>query len=200
VNGGNVPYVGMARLYADGRLIWNYYFGEGNSRSTGHIEQRLTPEGVELVRGLDDLAEKDPLRLGESLPSTAWEERTIRPYVPARYGACLVVIDGAGYNPVLALTEKLGMLPPEVSGLLRDREPVPVGDDSYDDSFDCLGLTTADARRLDEVLRDSGFAQDEQRNRYLLEYHLGDGPGSMTISIWFEPVFPDGSIGCSDCG
>jgi hypothetical protein len=201
VNGGRLPYVGMVRLYEDGRLIWNYYFGDpGNFRSTGHIEQRLTPEGVELLRGLDDVAEKDPLRLREWLPSTAWEDRTIRPYVPARYGACLKVIDGAGNNPVVALSEKLGMLPPEVSGLLRDRGPVPIGDGSYDEAYDCLGLTTAEVRLLDVVLRDSGFAQDEQKNRYLLEYHLGDGPGTTTIAIWFEPVFPDGSIGCSACG
>jgi hypothetical protein len=199
VNGGLLPYLGMVRLYADGRLIWNYYFDEGNWRSTGHIEQRLTPEGVELLRGLDDIAEKDPLRLAEWLPSTAWEDRTIRPYVPSRYGACLVANDGRRALD-LALTEKLGMLPPAVSGLLRDREPVPIWGDSYDDPFDCLGLTTAEVRRLDEVLRDSGFAQEEQLNRYLLEYHLGDGPGTMRISIWFEPVFPDGSIGCSACG
>jgi len=203
VNGGVVPYKGMVRLYADGRLIWNYYFGDGNSRSTGHIEQRLTPEGVELLRGLDDLTEKDPLRLREWLPSTAWEDRSIRAYVPARFGACLVANDGTGTGRSdldLPLTEKLGLLPPEVSRLLRDREPVPIWGDSYGGPFDCLGLTTAQARRLDEVLRGSGFAQDEQMNRYLLEYHLDDGPGTMRISIWFEPVFPDGSIGCSACG
>ena len=203
VNGGVVPYKGMVHLYADGRLIWNYYFGDNNSRSTGHIEQRLTPEGVELLRGLDDLTEKDPLRLREWLPSTAWEDRSARAYVPARFGACLVANDGTGTGRSdldLPLTEKLGLLPPEVSRLLRDREPVPIWGDSYGGPFDCLGLTTAQARRLDEVLRGSGFAQDEQLNRYLLEYHLDDGPGTMRISIWFEPVFPDGSIGCSACG
>jgi hypothetical protein len=206
VNGGMLPYVGMARLYADGRLIWNYFFGEGNSRSTGHIEQRLTLEGVELVRGLDDLAEKDPFRLGDWLPSTAWEDRTIRPYVPARYGACLLADDGTetmGSNLDLTLTEKLGMLPPEVSELLRDREPAPTAPGTYGDPFDCLSLTTAEARRLDAALRDAGFDQDEGRNNALLEYHLdldGDGPGTTTIAIWFEPVFPDGVIGCSSCG
>jgi len=204
VNGGRVPYLGMVRLYADGRLIWNYYFGEGNSRSTGHIEQRLTPEGVELLRGLDDIAEKDPLRLREWLPSTAWEDRTIRPYVPARYGACLIANDGtgtAGSDLDRTLTEKLEMLPPEVAELLQIREPVPR--DAYGDPFDCLGLTTAQARQLDAALRESALDQDEWRNRYLLEYHLdldGDGPGTTTISIWFEPVFPDGVIGCSSCG
>jgi hypothetical protein len=207
VNGGRLPpYVGMVRLYADGRLIWNHYFGDGNSRSTGHIEQRLTQEGVELLRGLDDAAEKDPLRLLDWLPPTAWADRTMRPYVPARYGACLLADDGTGTSGSdldLALTTKLDMLPPEVSGLLRDREPVPIAGDSYGGPFDCLGLTTAEARGLDAALREAGFAQDEYKNRFLLEHHLdldGDGPGRATISIWFEPVFPDGSIGCSACG
>lgn len=206
VNGGRVPYVGMVRLYADGRLIWNYYIGEGNSRSTGHIEQRLTPEGVELVRGVDDLSEKDPLRLRDRLPSSAWEDSTIRPFVPARYGACLLADDGSGTihsNLDRTLAEKLNMLPPKVSGLLRNREPVPKAGDAYGDLFDCLGLTTAQARQLDAALREAGFDQDEWRNRYLLEYHLdldGDGPGTATIAIWFEPVFPDGTISCSSCG
>jgi hypothetical protein len=196
----------MVRLYADGRLIWNYYFGEANSRSTGHIEQRLTPEGVELVVGLDNLAEKDPLRLRERLPSTAWEDRGIRPYVPAHYGACLIANDGtetAGSDLDLTLAEKLDMLPPEVAELLRDRAPVPGAPGAYGDLVDCLGMTTAQARQLDAALREAGFDQDEFLSRYLLEYHLdldGGAPGTTTISIWFEPVFPDGSIGCSACG
>jgi hypothetical protein len=40
-------------VYADGRVIWmkhaNRNFG-ANERSTGYLEQRLTPEGVELMR------------------------------------------------------------------------------------------------------------------------------------------------------
>ena len=42
---------GVARgsyVYADGRLIW--YCDTATRRSTGYLEQRLTPEGVELVR------------------------------------------------------------------------------------------------------------------------------------------------------
>ena len=39
-------------LYADGRLIWQRLGGDptSNLASTGFVEQRLTPEGVELVR------------------------------------------------------------------------------------------------------------------------------------------------------
>jgi hypothetical protein len=52
--GGDVrPYVG-AWVYADGRMIWwrdNRQVPEGaNELTTGYLEQRLTPEGVELLR------------------------------------------------------------------------------------------------------------------------------------------------------
>jgi hypothetical protein len=47
------PALGELTVLADGRLIWlkNEYVPEGaNSLSTGLLEQRLTPEGVELMR------------------------------------------------------------------------------------------------------------------------------------------------------
>jgi hypothetical protein len=51
--GGDVrPYVG-AWVYADGRMIWwrDRQVPEGaNELTTGYLEQRLTPEGVELLR------------------------------------------------------------------------------------------------------------------------------------------------------
>lgn len=210
---GGPPYKGAIFLYADGRLIWNEYYGLGFARSTGWLEQRLTVDGIELVRELaiqgpdGGMANRlDPVQLPDRLPASAWADETIRPYVPSRYGACLIANDGTGTvgsDLDVTLTEKLDVLPPEVAELLRNREPVPKAGDAYGDLFDCLGLTTAQARQLDAALREAGFDQDEWRNEYLLEYHLdldGDGPGTATIAIWFEPVFPDGTITCSNCG
>ena len=48
------PYTGATFLYADGRMIWNRYYGAANSSSTGWLEQRLTIDGIELVRALAD--------------------------------------------------------------------------------------------------------------------------------------------------
>ena len=48
-----MPPLGELRVLADGRLIWQKFedLPEGaNSLSTGLLEQRLTPEGVELMR------------------------------------------------------------------------------------------------------------------------------------------------------
>jgi hypothetical protein len=198
VDGGGPPYTGMVRMYADGRLIWNYYLDGGTS---GHVEQRLTAEGVELLLGHDNIADKDPLRLAAWLPTSAWLDQTMRPYVPSGYGACLFVDGDHNTGPQATLIEKLAMLPRDVAVLLRDRAPVPTTD--YGGTSHCLGLDAEAARQLDAELRRSGFEQDQGRNRYLLEYHLdvdGRGSGTRLIEIWFEPRFPDGSIGCSSCG
>lgn len=207
VRGGHLPYQGMVRLYADGRLIWNYYYPPLLSGTTGHIEQRLTPDGVALVTAMDDIGLRDPLRLGEWLPASAWEDQTMRPYVPSGYGACLSIRDGEGHNPDRTLSVKLAMLPTQVTDRLSSKPLVSDTEEvAYDETFHCLGLDLDEARVLDGELRRLGFAQDEQTNRFLLAYHMNvdgtdrDGPGTTVIRIWFEPIFPDGSIGCSACG
>lgn len=199
------PYRGAVFVYADGRMIWNEYFG---GRSTGWLEQRLTVEGIELVRALAIEQAHDggvregpePEQFPDLLPARAWADQTVRPYVPNGFAACLFAGDGSGRDDAEAtLTGKLAMLPPDVAVLLRDAAPVP----SQEVYPHCLGLDTDASRELDAALRRSGFEQDPGRNRYLLEYHLdadGAGPGTMIISIWFEPILPDGTIPCSSCG
>ena len=206
---GEPPYEGMVRLYADGRLIWLSYYdnhesGPGeNSRSTGFLEQRLTPEGVQRVIDHGDISEKHPLRLAEWMPASGWLDQTIRPYVPAGYAACLVVENWEDPFEELTLTlpEKLAILPPAAANFLLGREAVP--SDAYDSSSDCLGMTTAEARQLDGILSGAGLDQDEFRNRYLLEYHVdfvGPDPDAWWLGIWFEPILPDGIITCTSCG
>lgn len=202
------PYGGTVLVYADGRMIWNEYFGGG---STGWFEQRLTVEGIEILRALAIEAPDrgvrqglDPAQLPDLLPASAWVDDTIRPYVPSGFAACLFAGDESGDDatPQPTLTEKLTMLPPDIAALLRDAALVP-SEAGYGADSHCLGLDTDASRELDAALRRSGFEQDPWRNRYLLEYHLdadGAGPGTMIISIWFEPILPDGTITCSSCG
>jgi hypothetical protein len=210
---GGPPYRGAILLYADGRLIWNEYYHAGFSRSTGWLEQRLTLEGVEAVRALatrgpdgpggEVIRRLDPVQLRDRLPDSAWADVTVRPYVPSDFAACLVVENWE--DPFEAssrsLPEKLALLPAPAATLLRDRERAP--SDSYDSSSDCLGMTTAEARRLDAALREAGLEQDESRNRYLLEYHVvidSADPDGWRLGVWFEPILPDGTITCSSCG
>ena len=80
-------HVGFVYVYADGRVIWM-------RAATGSIyEQRLTPEGVDLVLSGDV---KPPTFLDAwfgpdavGLPAGAWADPTIRAYVPPRYAICL---------------------------------------------------------------------------------------------------------------
>jgi hypothetical protein len=204
------PYKGAAFLYADGRLIWNEYFG---GQSTGWLEQSLTDEGIELVRALarpnpDGFRLLKPEELPDLLPARAWVARTVRPYVPSGYAACLFVTEQE--NPFIesdmTQQEMLAALPPAAGDLLRDRPFVrsdAYGGDSSGGVSDCLGLDVADARRLEAALRAAGYEQEEWRNRYLLQdYAVLDlpEPGTWWLEVWFEPILPDGTITCSSCG
>jgi hypothetical protein len=199
------PYQGAAFLYADGRLIWNeYYGGVPPASTTGWLEQRVTAEGIALVRGLaveqpgTEVRRLDTPGLASRLPAGAWADSTVRPYVPRRFGVCLRD-QGPPADPSTTLAEKLDMLPLPIRVLLEDRAPVPIHDDVYGEGSDCLEVSTADARRLDAALREAGFNQDLARNRWFLEYNL-DAPGPGWLGVWFEPVLPDGTITCSGCG
>jgi hypothetical protein len=209
VNDSSGPgYLGSARMYADGRLIWNEYYA-GVSSSTGWLEQRLSSEGLELVPTFaltdppNEFKRLDYIRLPERLPASAWVDPTVRPYVASGFAACVHVVNlGNGVlDESLTLDELLDRLPSAAAELLRDRPSV---EGLYDDpSSHCLGMTTADARRLDAALDNAGLAQDEGRNRYLLEYHIdldGDGPEARWLNVWFEPIMPDGTVTCSSCG
>ena len=167
------------------------------------MEQRLSPEGVELVRTHENPLEKNPLRLHEWLPPSAWDDQQFRAYVPFGYAACM---DVAGPSAT-ALSDQpieqlLALLPAPAADLLRGRQTVPQSlDISIWGSDKCLALTTEDARLLDSALRDAGVEQNEQDNARLLAYYV-DYPGQdgAQLGVFFEPVFPDGLVVCSDCG
>jgi hypothetical protein len=199
--GGAPPYRGLARLYADGRLIWNRYYGSQNSRTTGYLEQRLTPEGVEIVKGETDLAMKEPLELLDRLPLDVWQRWAPMPYVPSGYGICLNAqgppLDQAPDDVALETAQLLTMLPASISSLLAGREYVsPIEWDQ-----ECIAQSTEEARVLEWVLREAGYDQNPFINHFMVQYSVPvPGTDGLQISLMFEPRFPDGSIGCSACG
>lgn len=137
-------------VYADGRLIWSRQVGAGPGPTVPRwIEQRLTPEGVELLRsGAVPLGGQfeNP---AQGLPASAWEDRTLMPFVPWRYAACLT-----GEPPSLALD----FLPAEAKDVLRRspwREPSAIGGPCC--GGPCRDVTLEDARVLVEILSDAGF-------------------------------------------
>ncbi|MDH4111311.1 MAG: hypothetical protein OEV60_01350 [Actinomycetota bacterium] len=185
-------------VYADGRLIWQQEgdLPEGaNASTTGFLEQRLTPEGVEMMRaeiassGLFgdelDLVPHGPLdatpgsaleRLvprivdpASWLPAAAWKDREVSTYVPSRYEVC--------YEGTTRDSERvLAQLPPSAPSI-RDRNR-------------CSEVTTADARAIVARLEDAGLEQIEPKDASRLEYQLEFGGFSM----WFEPFLPHGKI------
>jgi hypothetical protein len=205
---GEYHYAGIARLYADGRLIWRMSLpNERWSDSTGWLELRLAPEDVERVAdrvivGLGPGGAGPEMEASQFLglvPSNAWDDR--RPYVPSGYGICLELGDAQGY-PIEATTEQLlAVLPAPAADLLAGRPVAPFGDPPTPGSNPCLALSTEDARLLDRALDEAGLPRDQQRNRFLLQYQLDDPlEDAAVLRIAFEPQFPDGSISCSACG
>ena len=134
------------------------------------------------------------------LPDDAWVDRAVRPYVPSGYAACLSVVEQV--NPFtesnMTTEEMLAALPRAAADLLRDRPPVVDSSDSYGaDPFNCLGMDVADTRRLDAALRAAGFEEDAGIYGTLLDR---PEPGTWGLNVFLEPILPDGTITCSNCG
>ena len=202
VFGGRSPYRGSARLYADGRFVWYLFHGPGNTKSTGYIEQRLTPYGIQILVNQPAGTSQDPWNLEKWLPASAWADKRLRPYVPTHYGACAKAgdpnapIDEREWGTPGVPTprqELLALFPPTVADLLQGREVLP----PLEDAEDCLSLTTAEARALDRALVAAGF---DKNDTYVLEYWTPIPGSAEVLSVRLEPVMPDGTVGCSSCG
>ena len=188
-------------VFADGRLIWSRQVedigAEGGPANLvpRWIEQRLTPEGVELLRsGAVPLGGQfeNP---AQGLPASAWEDRTLRPFVPWRYAACL-----SGDPPHYLVEQNLRLedlardfLPAEAQEVLR-RSPWR---DASAWGQPCREVTLEDARVLVEILSGAGFE---------LIRDAGSGPGGFwvvtdpngnqpprDVGIEFWAVLPHGS-------
>jgi hypothetical protein len=200
-------------FFADGRLVWlrNADIPQGaNPLSTGWLEQRLTPEGVELMRaellasGLlredgSELAELDCAageiqeqiaRLmdpGSWLPASAWEDREIRAYVPSQYQIS-VGETGLGRSAPSELLE--AELSAAAEELVLAKEWAFQTDGGAVWYYTVSDVTTDEARLLADALDDAGFEQDQQASPYQLEYNnfdLEDRP----VRVVFNPLLPD---------
>ena len=173
---------GQVRVYADGRVLLS-------KSTTTYVEQRLSPEGVELVRQV--LGERVHLGYGpgsvrlQSLlgypggiwsRQSVWEDREGKPYVPARYGACFWRIDSP-----LDVEAVLDLLPASAQALLRGSDPAW--------NPRCLVVTPEEARSLEKILNETGSSRGD--NPYEVgAWSLRDANGDRFISI--RPLFPDG--------
>ena len=194
-------------VYADGRMIWQR---EGDMReganvySTGFLEQRLSPVGVELLRRRGSAGAAlfgfpwRPPYPASWLPPRAWEDRTIRAYVPSRFAVCYQGL----WRPIATPQILAGLPVPAAEGLRAGRSDVTPGR-GWVDRFggDCSELTTGEARAVAEALEDAGLRQDQFQTPYALVYYARiSGALRSQVYIRFEPILPHGEIGCSACG
>ena len=207
-------------VYADGRLIWwreaDLPYG-ANARSTGFLEQRLTSEGVELLRseiissgrfGRDlDLADRriiDAQRdshLGllvarlldpaSWLPASAWRDQEIRAYVPTAFAICF----DAGPEPI-GVGRLLDLLPRPAADLLRTKHR------TIEFGVHCYEVTTEEARALADVFDEAGYRDtDPNPALYVLAYSVSaPDPINDEIPFSFQPVLPHGKVTCTPCG
>jgi hypothetical protein len=228
----SLPWSGILALYADGRLLWHTYDDpiEGDPGSwngprakTGWLEQRLTPEGTELLRselvssGLlgpvplppdyscpagsyradARIGDRDEYYVGKLprdlveriaepaswLPASAWEDREVRPFVPASYSVCI-----SGLEPRISVAEIATALPARVGDLVRARD---WGENHWGPSewFWCTVVATEDARTFAEALDAAALERNEHPlaagPEYLFEYH--DAFRSPLLHINFYP-------------
>ena len=207
-------------VYADGRLIWwreaDLPYG-ANARSTGFLEQRLTSEGVELLRseiissgrfGRDlDLADRriidaqpdsqlgllvarllDP---GSWLPASAWQDQEIRAFVPTAFAICF----DAGPDQIGA-GRLLDLLPRPAGDLLRTKHG------TIEFGVHCYEVTTEEARALADVFDEAGYRDtDPNPALYVLAYSVpAPDPINDEILVSFQPVLPHGKVTCTPCG
>jgi len=139
-------------VYADGRVISGG--GIGNTNGTTR-EQRLTPEGVELVRS-GAVEPRDFLLSSTLAPAGAWEDLDSKPYVPSGYAVCFYQESGdanpgtmnGGYEYP---SRVLSFFPARAQDILRGK------DHTYgnprNNGLECSEVTTDEARALDDILR-----------------------------------------------
>ena len=231
---GRDPGSGKSQMfvYDDGRLIVEREgdHPEGaNASSTGYLEQRLAPEGIETLRSyalsngrplLDEspfygeLRVRDGDRLVDLEPAIGFDAgRLMEPadwlpdsaweyQEPRGYvPSSFTVCYGSG--PAVPRNRLLGPLPDPAAELQRGGSQPESG--HYDDgsSYHCSDVSTEDARTIVGWLEGAGLQRGD--STYNLNYWFEVGatpeqPDPPEARIWFEPVLPHGQSTCSECG
>jgi hypothetical protein len=218
---------GQLWVYDDGRLIVERDgdHPEGaNASSTGFLEQRLTPDGIQTLRAyvlsngeppvdeppfLGELRVRDGDRLIDLEPAIGFDAARLMNPAGWLPDSAWEYREPRGYVPSSFVACYGSMQPVARSRLL---EPLPdpaadlLGDNSEqtsDEGTYCSVVTTEEARAIDGWLQGAGLQQGD--STYNLNYWFEaqatqDQPDPPEARIWFEPVLPDGQSTCSDCG
>jgi hypothetical protein len=127
------------------------------------------------------------------LPPYAWKEVEITAFVPARFAFCFVetyrLRPGYWLSRTIDLRRLSPMLPTRAAAILREGTLLSRIPPFGADASRCIGLTTAEARRLANVL--DRARMNRPRPTYVLLYQLDVAPG-VREEIWFAPMLPNG--------
>ncbi len=165
--GEPVPWYIDVEVRSDGRLV--------------RVE-RTTEIGALIARFVDPAS---------WLPAGAWEDRTIRAYVPSRHAVCIQTATSGAIEPTVVST----VLPASIEGSLRAREVERLPDELAPGDarvLRCSVVTTEEARGISEALEDAGFERDGTEAHRLTYRRSLSQPIGTSVSIWFEPYLPHG--------
>ena len=193
---------GWARVRRGDRLVsvcWNLPGNPPDPSCSGAIP---TSEQERALRRLDELL----LHPRTWLPASAWADTTIRPFVPARFAICYGPNWRGTRSPKpIGPARILALLPRSAQDLLstRDRRAHPDAASGLwfgAPEIYCNVVTTAEAHILAEAFDRAGYVRNNPDEHWVLEFLL-DAPAPLNrVGIVFEPIFPHGVWGCTDCG
>ena len=216
-------------VYADGRLISHRHRDvEGvTSISTGYLVQRLTPEGVELLRAevlssglFEEYHEVDGIpcaiqvRNGDRLGSVACSDS--QEPTPEQIGWDIWLRERLADSGEVAPAQRLGRSGAHPVRAVQVQDlPLSNGRATggcgrmlaegtpttlpYDPDASCTELSTEQARLLAAALDDAGARRDSEGEPEF-DYGLVDAAGKDAGNIMFTPYLPHGEAPCLLCG
>ena len=195
-------HVGWVYVYDDGRVVWypdsHAALREGTEPLRGILVQRLTPNGLELVRA--GVIEPSTLLVDrDDVPLDAWSDPTPDEYLPSKYALCHD--EGNGFTGHISDASVIrDRLPLGLQTLLRGTERTVTHYDNGGEGgassttmpgrgVDCFVLSPEQARAV--------WAQGDPRDQAMMllddtSYATLTASDGADLDVVFGPVLPDG--------
>lgn len=199
-------HVGWVYVYDDGRVVWWPDPAVRGAGMQGILVQRLTPNGLELVRA-GVIAPRTLLVDRDDVPLDAWSDPTPDEYLPSKYALCTITVTDnvATIYDVGAIRDRL---PLYLQTLLRGTERTIT---NYDNGAEPESGARAGAGRYRETMPGRGvdcfvlspeqalavWAQGDPRDQAMMlpddtSYATLTASDGAELKVVFSPILPDG--------